>query len=108
MGGRDPDNITERVVRAILADPSLNATVVVGGSNPHLCQLRELVAGAQQNVRLVQNVPNMPELMAKTDVAISGAGTTRLEKGFLGLPAMLIVLAGNPRGAGGRPDPGRA
>jgi len=99
MGGSDPDNITERVVRAILADPSLNATVVVGGSNPHLCQLRELVAGAQQNVRLVENVPNMLELMAKTDVAISGAGTTSLEMCFLGLPAMLIVLADNQRAA---------
>src|SRR5258708_7389634 len=51
MGGSDPDNITERVVRAILADPSLNATVVVGGRNPHLCQVRGLVAGAQQHVR---------------------------------------------------------
>src|SRR5713101_4578984 len=99
MGGSDPDNVTERVVRAILAQQSLNATVVVGGSNPHLCQLRELVAGAHQNVRLVENVPNMPELMAKTDVAISGAGTTSLEMCFLGLPAMLIVLADNQRAA---------
>jgi UDP-2,4-diacetamido-2,4,6-trideoxy-beta-L-altropyranose hydrolase len=99
MGGSDPDNVTERVVRAILADPSLNATVVVGGSNPHLPQLRELVAGAQQNVHLVDNVPNMPELMAKSDVAISGAGTTSLEMCFLGLPVLLIVLADNQRPA---------
>ncbi|HLM79593.1 MAG TPA: UDP-2,4-diacetamido-2,4,6-trideoxy-beta-L-altropyranose hydrolase [Terriglobales bacterium] len=99
MGGSDPDNITGRVVRAILAEPSLNATVVVGGSNPHLPQLRELVAGAEKNVQLVENVPNMPELMAKTDVAISGAGTTSLEMCFLGLPALLIVLADNQRPA---------
>jgi UDP-2,4-diacetamido-2,4,6-trideoxy-beta-L-altropyranose hydrolase len=99
MGGSDPDNVTERVVGAILAEPSLNATVVVGGSNPHLPQLRELVAGAQQNVHLVENVLNMPELMTKSDVAISGAGTTSLEMCFLGLPVLLIVLADNQRPA---------
>lgn len=97
MGGSDPDNVTEQVVRAIMAAPGLNATVVVGGSNPHLCRLRELVAAAGQNVQLVENVLDMPELMAGADVAISGAGTTSLEMCFLGLPALLIVLADNQR-----------
>jgi UDP-2,4-diacetamido-2,4,6-trideoxy-beta-L-altropyranose hydrolase len=97
MGGSDPDNVTERVVRVILAEPSLDATVVVGGSNPHLAQLKELITGGAQNVRLVENVANMPELMAQADIAISGAGTTSLEMCFLGLPALLIVLADNQR-----------
>lgn len=99
MGGSDPDNVTERVVQAILAEPSLGATVVVGGSSPHLPKLRELVADSGRNVRLSENVTNMPELMANSDVAISGAGTTSLEMCFLGLPALLIVLAGNQRPA---------
>jgi UDP-2,4-diacetamido-2,4,6-trideoxy-beta-L-altropyranose hydrolase len=99
MGGSDPGNVTERVVRAILGEPSLNATVVVGGSNPHLPNLRELVAGTQRDVRLVEDVTNMPELMAKSDVAISGAGTTSLEMCFMGLPALLMVLANNQRPA---------
>jgi UDP-2,4-diacetamido-2,4,6-trideoxy-beta-L-altropyranose hydrolase len=99
MGGSDPDNVTEHVVQAILAEPSLKATVVVGGSNPHLPKLRGLVTGAQRDVQLVENVTNMPELMANSDVAISGAGTTSLEMCFLGLPALLIVLAGNQRPA---------
>jgi UDP-2,4-diacetamido-2,4,6-trideoxy-beta-L-altropyranose hydrolase len=99
MGGSDPDNVTERVVQAILGGPSLSATVVVGGSNPHLPRLRALVAGAERDVQLVENVTNMPELMANSDVAISGAGTTSLEMCFLGLPALLIVLADNQRPA---------
>jgi UDP-2,4-diacetamido-2,4,6-trideoxy-beta-L-altropyranose hydrolase len=99
MGGSDPDNVTERVVRAILAEPGVNATVVVGGSNPRLPKLRALVVGAQKDVQLVENVTNMPELMANSDVAISGAGTTGLEMCFLGLPALLIVLADNQRSA---------
>ena len=97
MGGSDPDNITERVVQAILAQPDLRAIVVVGGSNPHLPQLQKLVAGAQQNVELVENAANMPDLMMATDVAISGAGTTALEACFLGLPSLLIVIADNQR-----------
>jgi UDP-2,4-diacetamido-2,4,6-trideoxy-beta-L-altropyranose hydrolase len=99
MGGSDPDNVTEKVVRAILGVPGLNATAVVGGSNPHLLRLRELVASAQRDVQLVDNVSNMPELMANADLAISGAGTTGLEMCFLGLPALLIVLAENQRPA---------
>jgi RimJ/RimL family protein N-acetyltransferase len=61
--------------------------------------LRALVAGAQRDVQLVENVTNMPQLMAKSDVAISGAGTTSLEMCFMGLPALLIVLADNQRPA---------
>jgi len=99
MGGSDPDNVTERVVQAILGEPTLRATVVVGGSNPHLPKLRELVAGGPRDVQLMENVTNMPELMANSDVAISGAGTTSLEMCFLGLPALLIVLASNQRPA---------
>jgi UDP-2,4-diacetamido-2,4,6-trideoxy-beta-L-altropyranose hydrolase len=106
MGGSDPDNLTERVVEAILAEPDVNATVVVGGSNPRLPKLRALVAGRRdapgdvpRDVQLVENVTNMPELMANSDLAISGAGTTGLEMCFLGLPALLIVLADNQRSA---------
>ena len=99
MGGSDPDNITEPVLRGILSQPGIHAVVVVGGSNPHLSKLRALVAGAQRNVQLVEDITNMPELMANSDVAISGAGTTCLEMCFMGLPALLTVLADNQRPA---------
>ena len=99
MGGSDPDNVTERVVQAILAEPGVNATVVVGGSNPHLPKLRARIVGTQRDVQLLENVTNMPELMAKSDVAVSAAGTTSLEMCFMGLPALLIVLADNQRPA---------
>lgn len=99
MGGSDPDNVTERVVHAILAEPALEATIVVGGSNPHLPRLQTQIAAGRSNVRLAENVTHMPELMVHSDVAISGAGTTSLEMCFLGLPALLVVLADNQRPA---------
>src|SRR5208282_5262753 len=93
MGGSDPDNITERVLQVILAKRELEATVVAGGSNPHLRELRMVVEEHRGTSHLVENATNMPELIAQADVAVAGAGTTSLEMCFLGLPAVLIVLA---------------
>lgn len=97
LGGSDPDNVTENVVRAIWAASEFEATVVVGGSNPHLRKLRELVRDPTSRVRLVENISNMPELIGWADIAVAGAGTTSLEVCFLGLPALLVVLADNQR-----------
>jgi UDP-2,4-diacetamido-2,4,6-trideoxy-beta-L-altropyranose hydrolase len=94
MGGSDPANLTRRVVEAIWSLPQLQATVVVGGSNPYLTELRSLAA-TRNSVQLSENATNMSELMAAADVAVSAAGTTSWEIASLGLPALLIVLADN-------------
>ena len=49
-------------------------------------------------MRLVVNAPNMAELMAWADVAISAAGSTAWELACMGLPAALIVVAENQTG----------
>jgi UDP-2,4-diacetamido-2,4,6-trideoxy-beta-L-altropyranose hydrolase len=98
MGGSDPGNVTERVIEAILSERGLTATVVVGGSNPHLPRLRAVAGKAGSALQLVENATNMSELMARADIAVAGAGTTSWEMCFLGLPALLIVLADNQRG----------
>ncbi len=99
MGGSDPDNVTQRVVVAIFSqrDFEVEVTVVAGGSNPHLLTLRKL-ANSNPAVRLVENTSNMPELIARADIAVSAAGTTSWEMCFLGLPALLLVLADNQQG----------
>jgi UDP-2,4-diacetamido-2,4,6-trideoxy-beta-L-altropyranose hydrolase len=95
MGGSDPDNITARVLRSVLCQPDAVATVVLGGSNPHLAELRDAAHGFAGRVRLLENVQDMPALIAGADVAVSGAGTTTLEMCYLGLPSLLAVLAEN-------------
>ena len=95
MGGSDPDNVTELVVEAILAEGGFEVTIVGGGSNPHIARLRELVSNSGRAFRLVENATNMPELIVNADAAVAGAGTTAWEMCFLGLPALLIVLADN-------------
>jgi UDP-2,4-diacetamido-2,4,6-trideoxy-beta-L-altropyranose hydrolase len=98
MGGSDLENVTERVVKAILSEGDFETTVVVGGSNPHLARLHKFVSVVRHAVRVVENATNMPELIATADVAVAGAGTTSWEISFLGLPALLIVLADNQEG----------
>jgi UDP-2,4-diacetamido-2,4,6-trideoxy-beta-L-altropyranose hydrolase len=97
VGGSDPDNVTLRVIRALrlISEHNLEATIVVGGSNPHGHDLEQEVQGGGSALRLVRDVPDMPQLMADADVAISAAGITTWEMCSLGLPAVLIDVAEN-------------
>ena len=105
MGGSDPGNFTLRVMEALpmVGMESLEAVVVVGGSNPHGPAL-EGAAKSRQGVRLAKNADNMPELMAWADLAVSAAGTTCWEMCFLGLPAVVVDLAANQRPVAQRLD----
>ena len=95
LGGSDPDNVTLRVIEGLMAAPEFEAQIVVGGSNPHLEQLREAMSGSRLGLCLVHNPGDMAALMAWADVAVAAAGTAGWEMAFMGLPALLIVLAGN-------------
>ncbi len=97
MGGSDPDNVTAKVIQAIQALPSLNleTVVLVGGSNPHLQCIHDLLSPDGHSIRLMIDAANVGEWMAWADVMVSGAGTTFWEMCLLGLPGMLVVLAEN-------------
>jgi UDP-2,4-diacetamido-2,4,6-trideoxy-beta-L-altropyranose hydrolase len=95
MGGTDPENVTQRVLDALACEADFDIQVVAGGSNPHLTELRESVRKSRACVRLVENTGKIAELMAWADIAVSAAGTTAWEMCFMGLPALLIVLADN-------------
>jgi len=99
LGGGDPENQTLKVIRALqeVNVDGLEAVVVVGPSNPHLRELQSAIRNPQSAIRLVQNVTNMPELMAWADVAISAGGSTCWEMAFMRLPTVLLVLAENQR-----------
>ena len=100
LGGGDPDNQTLKVIRALqrMDVDGLEAVVVVGASNPHFRELQSAVRNLQFAIRLVQNVTNMPELMAWADVAVSAGGSTCWELAFMGLPTVVLVLAENQQG----------
>lgn len=95
LGGSDHENITYKVAQALklIEHTGIQATIVVGGSYPHRPSLEAILAGTPH--RLLQNVNNMPELMAEADMAIGAGGTTTWEFAFMGLPTLMIIMADN-------------
>lgn len=108
LGGADLDNVTGKLIRALAGFADVETVVVVGGSNPHLEKLNAEIRPAatarqrgenpKSKIRLVVDATNMPELMAWADVAVAAAGSTSWELAFMGLPAVVMVLAENQVG----------
>lgn len=97
LGGSDPQNITQLVIRALqqIAEEGLQIIVIAGGSNPHVEELSRYIVSSPLDIQLISNSTNMAELMAAVDFSISGAGSTCWEMCLMGLPAIIIDLAPN-------------
>lgn len=95
LGQMDPDNATALALDAIeLVGFSGAVDVVLGQSAPHLSAIRRR---AKNRISLYVNATNMPALMATSDLAIGAGGVTAFERCCLGLPSVLLELAGNQR-----------
>lgn len=96
MGGSDPTNETAKALEAIilLNSPDIAVDVVVGASNPHKEQIKQLCASLPNSNYYCQ-VSNMAELMVKADLAIGAGGSTNWERCCLGLPSLVITIAEN-------------
>jgi len=99
LGGGDPENYTLKVIQALqkVEVAGLEATVVIGASNPNVDVLEAATRQCPIPMRLIRDAWNMPELMAGADVAISSAGSTIWELLVLGTPTMALILADNQR-----------
>lgn len=100
MGGVDPDNVTERVMRALDAvrTPGLEVTVVLGAGNRDRDRLEALAAESGVRFTIEQAVWGMWDLMRDADLAVSAGGSTTLELACAGLPSIIVVLAPNQEG----------
>lgn len=92
MGGSDPENVTEKVLRA-LTTSDIDAKVVIGGGNPRRDTLPVLAARISSKVQIEQSPENMAPLMRWADVAISAAGSTCWELAYMGLPAIVTAIS---------------
>ena len=96
MGGSDPENVTMKVMDAL---PELGAdietAIVVGAANRHYEKLCERGKHLPARFRFERDPADMPGLMRSADLAISAAGSTCWELAFMGVPALLMVLAKN-------------
>jgi len=98
FGGADSENLTGRVLAAILSlsRPDISVDVVIPGSSPYASEIQDQAAG-HANIHLHSNLPSLAPLMAKADLAVGAAGTTSWERLCLGLPALVVTLAENQR-----------
>ena len=104
LGGTDPENVTGTVLDIVGRIDGIGSLVLVGPGNPRAPQLAEQARHLHGTVQVRVNPPDIPELMASSDFAISAAGTTCWELAFTGLPMLLIVLAENQRRTAERLD----
>ncbi len=97
LGGSDPDNVTFKVIEALklLNEPDIAGRIIIGPANPHQETLRKAIVSADFMAELLINPPNMPELMAWADMAISAGGSTCWELTFMGVPSIILVSAEN-------------
>lgn len=96
FGGVDATNETKKTLRALdlLKWEPLRVNVVVGSSNPHKIEIKD-ICDKHSNWNYLCQVDNMAELMNEADLAIGAGGSTTWERCFLGLPAMVIAVAEN-------------
>ena len=76
MGGSDPENVTLKVVQALieLAAEGVEVRVVAGSGYRHLDQLRACTGKMRGRVWVEENPAEMAPLMAWADIAVSAAG----------------------------------
>jgi len=98
LGGVDKDNVTGRILEALSTydlPNDLEIVVVMGAAAPW----RELVAEQAKKlpwrINVEFNVHNMAQHMAEADLAIGAAGSTSWERCCVGLPTLIVELAGN-------------
>jgi len=98
MGGMDQSNATGQVLDALRQCPlpqDCRITVVMGLHAPWLAKVQVQAADFPWPCEVKVNVSDMAQLMAESDLAIGAAGSTSWERCVLGLPTLMVVLAGN-------------
>lgn len=91
FGGADPSGYTERLLNIISQSKykGINFTVVIG-------RAKKIVTGIEvyskcENIEILYDVNNMPELMSKCDIAVTSRGRTSYELAILGIPTIAMA-----------------
>lgn len=95
FGGADPQNYTDRILKLINAPEykKYKFTVVIGRAKQNVEAL--LKYNDNDNIEVLYDVRNMPQLMSKCDIAITSRGRTGYELALLGIPT--LAMAQNAR-----------
>jgi UDP-2,4-diacetamido-2,4,6-trideoxy-beta-L-altropyranose hydrolase len=95
FGGVDADNFTGCAIEAFAGVDlaGLHVDVVIGAQHP--CREQIKAACAQHGFICYVQTDEVAKLMATADMSIGAAGSACWERCCLGLPALLVALAGN-------------
>ncbi len=100
MGGTDENNISGKVLKHFISlglHQKCSITVILGSLAPHYNKLKEQACQAEGNIRILQNVSNMADLLADTDIAVGAGGMSAWERTHMGVPSYVVLLAENQR-----------
>lgn len=95
FGGADPQNYSDRLLKMICKPEykDYEFVVVLGRAKYNVDALMEF--NKYENIEVLYDVSNMPELMTSCDIGITSRGRTGYELAILGIPA--IAMAQNKR-----------
>ncbi len=95
FGGADPQNYSDRLLDIICRDEykRYQFVVVLGRAKYNVDKLLEY--NKYDNIEVMYDVSNMPELMSSCDIGITSRGRTGYELAILGIPS--ISMAQNQR-----------
>lgn len=92
MGGSDSKGLTVKAVLALekITDMDIATTIILGPYFSNHTKLYETLRNTKGVYHVLENPPNLAEIMAKTVVAVVAAGMSVYELAFLGIPAIVI------------------
>ncbi|WGW00502.1 cytidyltransferase [Vibrio sp. YMD68] len=95
FGGADPQDYSDRLINIVNQDKykAFKFIVVLGRAKKNVDELMKF--NSVENIEVLYDVRNMPELMMKCDIAITSRGRTGYELALLGVPT--IAMAQNKR-----------
>ena len=93
MGGTDPQGMTLKAVKALeLLEEEFEAVMVLGAGFQQKKELHNLLSACKHCFDVRENVENMAELMAQSDLAVASFGVTAYELAAMGVPAIYLCL----------------
>lgn len=99
LGGSDLNNVTGKVVHAAgQVDGDVEILAVLGSAQADRVEELSSEIGNAKHIRFLISPPDMAELMAEADIAVSAGGSTCWELAFMGVPTMILTTAENQRG----------
>lgn len=95
FGGADPQNYSDRLLEIVSKDEykKYQFVVVLGRAKYNVDKLMEY--NKYENIEVLYDVSNMPELMSSCDIGVTSRGRTGYELAILGIPS--ISMAQNQR-----------